>query len=260
MQPKVKDFIGGRHPVQEALESGIPVDAVWLADGAKGLAESMIRETCKLRRIPLKVVPSAALNRIWNGNHQGVIAWRSAIEFSRLEDIVPAIYEKGETPLFVLLDGITDVRNAGAIARSALAAGAHALIVGMRDVARFNEDAVKASAGALLHLPVCREEPLWSAARYLKDSGIKLAGAALKGSVLPFDADLRDPLCLIMGSEHDGISDKLNKLLDIRIRIPQSRSVDSYNVSVAAGILLYETMRQRGTFSEEGLSKEGLRV
>lgn len=250
MRQKSKEFIGGRHPVQEALESGIPVDAIWLADGAKGPAESQIREICKARRIPLKVVPSMALNRIWNGNHQGVIAWLSAVDFARLEDIVPLVYEKGETPLFVLLDGITDVRNAGAIARSALAAGAHALIVGMRDVARFNEDAVKASAGALLHIPVCREEPLWSAAKYLKDSGIKLAGAVLAGSILPFAAELREPLCLVMGSEHEGISDKLEKQLDIRIRIPQSTQVNSYNVSVATGILLYETMRQRGSFIE----------
>lgn len=243
-----KEWIGGRHPVLEALEAGLPLDAVWLADGARGPAESSIRETCKQRRIPLKIVPSAALNRIWSGNHQGVIAWLSAVPFHRLEDLLPGIWERGETPLLVMLDGVTDVRNAGAIARSALAAGAHALVVGLRDVARFNEDAVKASAGALLRLPVCREEPLWGAAKFLRDSGISLAGAVLRDPVLPEQADLQQPICIVMGGEGSGLSDKVEKQLDLRIRIPQSPAVDSYNVSVAAGILLYETMRQRGSF------------
>lgn len=246
MQKEKKDWIGGRHPVLEALESGLPLDAVWMAQGARGPAETAIREHCKRLVVPFKLVPSAALDRIWRGNHQGVLAWLSAVPFYRLSDVVPAIYERGETPLLVMLDGITDVRNAGAIARSALAAGAHALIVGLRDVARFNQDAVKASAGALLHLPVCREEPLWQAAGYLRESGIRLAGATLQGSVLPDQARFGDPLCLVMGSEDQGISERILKTLDERVRIPQTRKVDSYNVSVATGILLYEAMRQRG--------------
>ncbi|MCO6485429.1 MAG: 23S rRNA (guanosine(2251)-2'-O)-methyltransferase RlmB [Saprospiraceae bacterium] len=243
-----KEWIGGRHPVMEALESGIYLDAVWLAKGAKGPAESGIRQICRERRIPLKIVPSEALDRIWRGNHQGVLAWKSVIPFYQLGDIVPSVFESGENPLFVMLDGVTDVRNAGAIARSALGAGAHALVVGTRDVARFNEEAVKASAGALLHLPVCREEPLREAARYLKDSGIRLIGATLEGSVLPMEAPLTDPVCLLLGAEGSGISDRILPLLDVRVRIPQSPRVDSFNVSVAAGILLYEVMRQRGSY------------
>jgi 23S rRNA (guanosine2251-2'-O)-methyltransferase len=248
MKPLRKEFIGGRHPVIEALESGLAIDAVWMAQGMKGDEEFRIRQLCKSRRIPFRLVPGAGLNRIWNGNHQGVIAWIAAIPFYNLEDIIPGIYEKGEVPLFVLLDGLTDVRNVGAIARSALAAGAHALIVGFRDVARFNQDAVKASAGALLHLPVCREEPLWSAGGILKQNGIQLAGAVLESSSYPDQEDLSGPICIVMGSEGEGISDKITKQLDLRLRIPQSRAVDSYNVSVAAGILLYETMRQRRSY------------
>lgn len=248
MQKSEKEWIGGRHPVLEALEQGQEIEAVWIANGARGPVELAIRDLCKARRISLRIVPPAALDRIWRGNHQGVLAWRAAIAFQRIEDLLPLIYEQGETPLLVLLDGITDVRNAGAIARSALAAGAHALIVGMRDVARFGQDAVKASAGALLHLPVCRETSLSDTVRYLRDSGLHLVGATLQGSVLPESCTLTDPLCLIMGAEDTGISPKLERALHQRVRIPQSDRVDSYNVSVATGILLYEVMRQRRSF------------
>ncbi|MCF8238596.1 MAG: 23S rRNA (guanosine(2251)-2'-O)-methyltransferase RlmB [Saprospiraceae bacterium] len=248
MAGKGKEFIAGRHPVLEALENGLAVDSVWMSRGSQGPAEAKIRERCREQRIPIKLVPPAALTRIWNGNHQGVIAWRSAVPFYRIADLVPAVYEKGETPLFIMLDGVTDVRNAGAIARSALAAGAHGMIIGTRDVARFNEDAVKASAGALLHLPVCREA-LPYAIDILRQSGVQVIGAALEHSVVPAKLDLTIPVCLLMGAEGSGIDADLLKSLDHRVRIPQSVEVDSYNVSVAAGILLYEAMRQRGSFS-----------
>lgn len=247
MAGKGKEFIAGRHPVLEALETSLPVDSVWMARGSTGPAETKIRERCRDLRIPIKLVPPAALNRIWNGNHQGVIAWRSSVPFYRIADLIPAVYERGETPLLIMLDGVTDVRNAGAIARSALAAGAHGMIIGTRDVARFNEDAVKASAGALLHLPVCREA-LPYAIDVLRNSGVQIVGAALQESVVPAVLDLTGPVCFLMGAEDTGIAPDLLNLLDSRVRIPQSPQVDSYNVSVAAGILLYEAMRQRGSF------------
>ena len=247
MAGKNKDFIAGRHPVLEALESGLAIDSIWMSRGSSGPAETRIRELCRERRIPVKLVPVQALSRIWTGNHQGVIAWRSAVPFYRIADLVPAVYEKGETPLFIMLDGVTDVRNAGAIARSALAAGAHALIIGTRDIARFNEEAVKASAGALLHLPVCREA-LPYAIDLLRQSGVQIVGAALEKSEVPSALDLTPPTCLLMGAEGSGIDPELFKVLDHRVRIPQSEQVDSFNVSVAAGILLYEAMRQRGSF------------
>lgn len=247
MAGKGKEFIAGRHPVLEALENSMPVDSVWMSRGSLGPAETKIRDYCRELRIPIKLVPPAALNRIWNGNHQGVIAWRSAVPFYRIADLIPTVYERGETPLFIMLDGVTDVRNAGAIARSALAAGAHGLIIGTRDVARFNEDAVKASAGALLHLPVCREA-LPYAVDLLRNSGVQVVGAALEESVVPSKLDLTVPVCILMGAEDTGIAPDLLKVLDHRVRIPQSHQVDSYNVSVAAGMLLYEAMRQRGSF------------
>lgn len=248
MKAHQKEVIGGRNPVKEALDSDFPLDAVWTAKGMRREEEAEIRLRCKEKRVPYKIVPPAALQRVWRGNHQGVLAFRSSVPFYKTEDLLPGIYEKGETPLLVLLDGITDVRNLGAIARTALGVGAHALIVGMRDVARFNEEAVKSSAGALLHLPVCREEPLWSVTALMKQSGVTLAGALLEDSCRPEEADLSQPLCLVMGAEGEGISDKIRKKLDLRLRIPQSPRINSYNVGVAAGMILYEVMRQRKSF------------
>jgi 23S rRNA (guanosine2251-2'-O)-methyltransferase len=248
MKAQAKEVIGGRNPVKEALDENLPLDAVWTAKGMRREEESAIRLRCRERRVPYRIVPPAALQRVWKGNHQGVLAFRSAVPFYQVQDLLPGIYEQGEAPLLVLLDGVTDVRNMGAIARTALGAGAHALVVGMRDVARFNEEAVKASAGALLHLPICREEPLWSVISLLRESGVVIAGAMLEDSQTPDEADLSGPLCLVMGSEATGISDKIRKQLDLRLRIPQSPRINSYNVGVATGMMLYEIMRQRQAF------------
>lgn len=246
VKDRMKEWIAGRNPVSEALAGGLQIDSVWLSGSTKGAFEGEIIALCKSRNIPVRKVPSQALDRIWRGNHQGVIAWCAAIEFQPLSGILPGIFERGENPLFILLDGVTDVRNAGAIARTALGAGAHAMIVGMRDVARFNHEAVKSSAGALLHLPVCRAEPLWSAVQYLRDSGVIVIGATLEGAQLPQDVDFTPPVCIVMGAEDTGISPKIMKLLNHAVRLPQSADVDSYNVSVATGMCLYEVMRQRG--------------
>jgi 23S rRNA (guanosine2251-2'-O)-methyltransferase len=241
-----KDIVFGRQPVLELFESGAPVDKVYLAKNSTGESIGVIRVEAKQGRVPLQVVPKEALNRMTGGNHQGVIAVTSEVTYQQLEDIVPHLYEQGKVPFFLLLDGITDVRNFGAIARTALASGAHAVVVGMRDAAPSNAEAVRTSAGALLKLNVCRERTLKSAIDMLKMNGIPCYGLDAKGTALPWESNLKEPIALVLGSEESGISQNIQDKLDGLIKLPINSKLDSYNVSVAAGMVCYETMKQRG--------------
>ena len=190
-------------------------------------------------------VPVERLNRITRKNHQGVIAFISAVSYQRLGDIIPSLFEEGEVPFIVLLDGITDVRNFGAIARTCECTGVDAIVLPERGSVSVNADAVKTSAGALLHIPVCRERSIHSAIRYLKDSGIKVVAASEKAVTNYTRVDYTVPVAVVMGAEDIGVDADNLRLCDEMVAIPQVGNIGSLNVSVAAGVMMYEVVRQR---------------
>lgn len=217
-----------------------------MQQGLKGDLFAELKNLMHENEVLYQWVPVEKLNRLAAGkNHQGVVAFLSPISFQKLEDVLPAVYERGKTPLLLLLDRVTDVRNFGAIARTAECAGVDAIIVPARGAAAINADAVKTSAGALHKIPVCREDNLKAAIDFLKDSGLTVAACTEKGAIPHYQADLTGPLLVIMGSEEDGISGEYLKRADVKVLIPMIGSIASLNVSVAAGVLLFEALRQR---------------
>lgn len=244
--PKYRDpIVYGRHPVMEAFQAGQSIDKVLLQQGVRGPFEKELREVCKQYGAPLQVVPRERLNALVRGNHQGVIALLAAVRYQRLDDLLPFLYEGGENPLLVLADKVTDVRNFGAIARSAEVCGAHAMVTSRKGGAALNAEAVKASAGALNRLPVCRESSMPEAVKLLQASGIRVAVSHLDGKKILEQVDFRPPTALVLGSEGKGVSRELVAMADVSFYIPQAGQLNSFNVSVAAGIMLYEAMRQR---------------
>ncbi len=240
------NLLYGRHPVVDALKSGVSLDKVMLQQGIRGEMEKELRQLCKAAGIPLQVVPKDRLKRLASGqNHQGVLAFQALVKYYRLEDILPGIYERSETPLLVLLDSVTDVRNFGAIARSAEVMGAHALVVPQKNTALINAEAMKASAGALNTIPVCRETSLMAAVEYLQLSGIQVLASDLQAEQPLSELNLRGPVAFVLGAEGEGISAPIARQADTTFIIPQSGQTDSLNVSVAAGMMLYEAARQR---------------
>ena len=238
-------IIYGRHPIVDAIQSGQTIDKIMLQQGTRGDLEKEIRHLSKEYGIPVQVVPKEKLNQVTRGNHQGIIGFISLVQYYRLEDVLPGIFEKSETPLIILLDGVTDVRNFGAIARSAEVAGAQTIVVPLKGSALINADAMKTSAGALAKIPVCRESSLAKAIEYLKLSGIRILASDLKAEKKIYELDFRQPLALIIGSEGEGVNPALLREADELFAIPQVGTTDSFNVSVATGIMLYEAMRQR---------------
>jgi 23S rRNA (guanosine2251-2'-O)-methyltransferase len=236
----------GRHPVVDALKAGVSIDKVFLQQGIRGELEKELRHLCREKAIPLKVIPKERLKKMTGGNHQGVIAQQALIRYYKLEDVLPGIYEKSETPLIILLDGVTDVRNFGAIARSAEVCGAHALVVPQKNTAQINPEAMKSSAGALNLIPVCRESSLMAAVDFLKLSGVQVFASSLKAGKKLAELDLQQPLAFVLGAEGQGISMAIERASSEVFIIPQKGQTDSLNVSVAAGMMLYECMRQRG--------------
>ncbi len=241
------NLIYGHHPVVEAIEAGKLVEKVFFQQGVRGELEKEIRHLAKAHNIPLQVVPREKLNKMTKGIHQGVVAYLSMVEFQSIEDILPFVYEQGETPLLLLLDSISDVRNFGAICRSAECAGVHAVIVPQSGSAPSNEEAMKASAGAMARIRICRVRSLFSTLEWLQQSGVSIVATALSDRAIPvFQADYTVPVAILMGSEGEGVHPKLQKMSDAVVKIPQATDFDSFNVSVATGIVLYEAMRQRG--------------
>ncbi|WP_353480053.1 23S rRNA (guanosine(2251)-2'-O)-methyltransferase RlmB [Haliscomenobacter sp.] len=245
MPEKQSEIVYGRHPVVDAIKSGWTVDKVVMQQGIRGEFEKEIRHLTKEYEVPLQVVPKERLNKLVGGNHQGVVAFISPIPFQRLEDILPDVFEKGQNPLIVLLDGITDVRNFGAIGRSAEVFGAHALVISSKKSAQVNAEAVKTSAGALTIIPVCREKSMVGAIELLKLSGVKVYVSDLNAKASLSEMDWTIPVALVIGSESEGITSAVAALADNRFIIPQLGQTDSLNASVAAGIILYEATRQR---------------
>jgi 23S rRNA (guanosine2251-2'-O)-methyltransferase len=239
-----KDLIFGLRPVIEAIKAGKPIDRIIVR---KGLQGSLYHELVTLLRevgIPYHTVPAERLDQYSRKNHQGVIAWISAVEYQNIENIIPRLYEEGKEPLILILNGVSDVRNFGAIARSAECFGVHAIILPEKGSARINADAVKTSAGALHSIPVCRAKSVIRAIEFLKESGLKIVSATEKSDSSITKSDLKGPLAVIMGSEDRGVSKEVLELTDETVSIPISGSTDSLNVSVAAGIILYEITRQ----------------
>ncbi len=238
-------LIFGIRPVLEAIGAGREIDRILLQKGLRGeLFHELMQKTRQLD-IPLQQVPIDRLNRITRKNHQGVIAYLSRISYQKIEHILPGIFESGRIPLVLVLDHVTDVRNFGAIARTAECSGTDAIIIPMKGAAAINEDAMKTSAGALNLIPVCRVSGLDDAVMYLKNSGLKVIAASEKGSHDYDTEDMRVPLAVVMGAEDTGVSHSLLRISDSLIRIPQAGRIASLNVSVAAGIILFEALRQR---------------
>lgn len=243
---KQNKLIFGTHSLLEALDAGKEIDKIFIRRGLRTEETQRIISLARERIIPVQMVPEEKLNRLTMRNHQGVVAFLAEIEYTLLDQLIPQIYEEGRAPLFVLLDGVTDVRNFGAIARTAECVGADAIIIPERGSVSVTGDAVKTSAGALLRIPVCRVSSIPNAVRTLQDNGIKVVAASEKANTLYTSEHLSKPMALVMGSEDDGISNETLRLADTMIRIPQVGAIGSLNVSVAAGILLYEVMRQEG--------------
>lgn len=244
-------LIYGIHAVTEAVRAGKEIDKLFMQDGLRGDLIAQLKQLLREKGILYKTVPPEKLQRLAGSkNHQGVAAFLSPVGFQRIEDVLPALFEAGRVPLLLMLDRVTDVRNFGAIARTAECAGVDAIIIPSRGAAAINADAVKTSAGALHTLPLCREDNLKHTLDYLKDSGVRIAACTEKGSTDHYATDLSGPMVVIMGSEEDGISGEYLKRADVRVKIPMRGSISSLNVSVATGIVLFEVLRQRATSEE----------
>lgn len=240
------DYIYGLRPVIEAINAEKEIDKIFVSKDLRGDLAAELNRLLRARRdIVVQRVPVEKLNRITRRNHQGVIAILSAVTYLRLDDLVPQLYEDGRLPFLVALDGITDVRNFGAIARTAECAGADALVIPMRGSVSVGGDAVKTSAGALTYLPVCRERNLAGALRFLKNNGYQVVAVSEKADVSYTTAGYTGSVVLVMGAEDVGISPEVMAECDTRVSLPMFGHIGSLNVSVAAAVMMYEVVRQR---------------
>lgn len=240
------DYIFGIRAVIEAIEADKNIDKVLIRRDLGGDLGRELLAKIKEHGIVSQRVPQEKLNRITMKNHQGAIALLSPVNYARLEHIVPMLYEEGRNPLIVVLDGITDTRNFGAIGRTAACAGVDAIVIPERNSVSVTPDAVKASAGGLFYVPVCRERDTLSAVRFLKDNGYRIVCATEKGARNYTEADYTVPVAIVMGSEDTGISEAVLRQCDDLAAIPIVGKIESLNVSVAAGVMIYEALRQRG--------------
>lgn len=245
------EMIFGARAVIEAIQAGKEIDKVLIKKDIQSDLSKELLAALKDTFIPVQRVPVERINRITKKNHQGVIAFISPITYQRTEDIVPFLFEQGKNPLLIMLDGLTDVRNFGAIARTCECAGVDAIIIPNKNSVSVNADAIKTSAGALHTLPVCREANLRNTIKFLKDSGFKIIAATEKGDYDYTKADYEGPTCIIMGAEDTGVSYDNLALCDEWVKIPMLGTIESLNVSVAAGVLIYETIKQRGFGGEK---------
>ncbi len=240
---KDQSLLLGVHALEEALRAGKPISKVFLQKG--GQTRHQLAEALKTAGIPFSRVPQEKLNRLSKKAHQGVIAYISPVEFLKLEDLLPSIYETGDTPLLAVVDGITDVRNFGAILRSAEALGVHGVIIGTSNAAPVSQDVTKTSAGALLRVPICRSADLVGALNYARQSGIQIVGITENGDQALYELPLHEPTALVFGAEDSGLTPETQDLLNHSASIPMKGQLGSLNVSVAAGIAFYEAEQQR---------------
>jgi 23S rRNA (guanosine2251-2'-O)-methyltransferase len=235
----------GLRPLQEAIQAGSEIDKILIQRGLQGETIQETKSLIQQHGIPFQYVPQEKLNSITTKNHQGVIAFVSPISFGNFENIITGVFEKGETPLLLMLDCITDVRNFGSICRNAECMGVHAVLIPEKGSAQINEEAIKTSAGALYNIPVCKVKSIAQSIETLQHNGVRVIACSEKTRKELFDVDLTLPTCIIMGSEESGISTEALRKADEIVRIPMRGKTSSLNVSVATGIILYETLRQQ---------------
>ena len=239
------DFVFGTRAVIEAIKNGKTIDKILIKKGLNNDLSRELQILIKENNIAVQWVPIEKINRVTRKNHQGVLAFISPVVFDNIDTVLPGIYESGQDPLLLILDQITDVRNFGAIVRSAECAGVHAIIIPEKGMARIGADAVKTSAGALHHLPICKVINLYKTIQFLIDSGIRIVAATEKGNRLFTETNFDCPIGIVMGSEDDGISQQILNIADEQLKIPILGKIESLNVSVSAALMVYEAVRQR---------------
>lgn len=245
MAVKQNSLVIGRQPLVEALQTGKAIDKILLQKNASGEVLHQIRQLSRELNVPIQLVPVEKLDGMTRANHQGVIAFVARVQYMDLQQVIDHVVSAGDAPLFLMLDGITDVRNIGAIARSAVCCGAQAIIIPDKGVGALNEEAMKSSAGALEQVHICRVNSLLKAVDTLHLNGIKVFTSEMRAEMLVADLPFTDPCCIIMGAEGKGVQPFLAKAADHFFKIPMASGFDSFNVSVAAGIILYEAMKHR---------------
>lgn len=238
-------LVFGIRAVIEAIRSGKEIEALYLQRGVSGGLMNELKELIGKYQIITQQVPVEKLNRLTPKNHQGAVAFISPIVYQKIEDIIPQLFETGKVPLILVLDSVTDVRNMGAIARTAECAGVHALVIPSKGSAQINPDAIKTSAGALYKIPVCRHDNFLQAVKFLQESGLQLVCCTEKTKDDIYVPDYTVPTAIVMGSEEDGVRTEIIRISDYLAKIPMYGEIESLNVSVATGIILYETIRQR---------------
>lgn len=244
-RPKKSTLVIGRQAVIDALGLGEQLDRIYVDTRATGKDISEIIKLASQHGVPVNYVPVAKINAFNITDHEGVVAQKAKVQYYSLQDVISLVTESGETPLFLILDGITDIRNIGGIARTAFCCGVHAIIIPDKGVGALNEDAILTSAGAIEKIPFCRVNSLMKAVDELHLNGIKVYATDMKAAKNISEIDLKEPIALVMGSEDKGIYPALLKICDAKIKIPMKGDFESLNVSVATGIIMYEAMRQR---------------
>lgn len=237
--------IYGIRAVIEAINSGKTIDKVFVQKGLRSPVFSELEVLLRKHQISTAYVPLEKLNRLSKGNHQGIVAQIAPVDFHNLEDVVTNVFETGTTPLFLILDHLSDVRNLGAIIRTAECTGVNAIILPLKGGAPITADTVKTSAGAIFNIPICKVNHLKDAVYYLQASGVKVVAATEKASGTIYESDLTVPVALVMGAEDSGVSNAILKTADELTRLPMKGTIGSLNVSVACGAFLYEILRQR---------------
>jgi 23S rRNA (guanosine2251-2'-O)-methyltransferase len=239
------NLIFGTRAVIEAVNAGKDIEKIFVQKGLSNELFSQLRKALKDQTVPIQFVPPEKLKRLTDKNHQGVVAFLTAITYYECETLLASVFESGKLPLVLVLDRVTDVRNFGAIARSAECAGVDFIVIPTRGAAQINGDAIKTSAGALHRLKVCREDNLKTTLEFLKESGLQVIACHEKTDKMIYDADFTRPTAVIMGSEENGISNEYLKRSDLQVKIPMTGKIASLNVSVATGIILFEAVKQR---------------
>ena len=242
---RYENAIFGLRPIIEAIRAGKEIDTLFIQKGLKNELFQELWQLIRAHKVNYKHVPVEKINRLTRKNHQGVFAFISPINFHKTDNVIQDVFEKGENPLFLILDRVTDVRNFGAIVRTAECSGVQAVIIPEKGSAAINGDALKTSAGALHNIPICREFNLKATIEYLKNCGLQIVGCTEKTDDLIYQLDFNMPTAIIMGSEEDGISAEYLKLCDYKAKIPINGTIGSLNVSVSAGVILYEAVRKR---------------
>ena len=244
-QDKKDDFIFGLRPVIEAIEAGKTIDKIFIQNGLQGDIIAELKKLLSKHGIRANYVPVEKLNRFTRKNHQGVVAFISDVAFYKVEDVVPQLFEEGKVPFLLILDRLTDVRNFGAICRTAECVGVEAVIIPDKGAAPINSDAMKTSAGAIYNIKICKEKNLAHTVDYLQQSGILVYASTEKAQKLLYEVDFREPCAIVMGNEETGISKEVLHHSDEKIKLPMQGKTQSLNVSVACGAVLYEAVRQR---------------